>query len=124
MAKFKFDKSTKNAPLPIAKTDIAKPMESYNASKVSQQIEEETSKSATIIKKRPVGRPRSGRKSYQTVRLTKQTVIKINALENTLGIRTQDETVDQAIDRLLNSLSSDEKRGYHLWLNLFEKKNN
>lgn len=126
MTKFKFDKSTKKIPQPIAKTSISKPKESYDASKVSQQFEEDTNKFTTSIvkKKRPVGRPTSGRKSYQTVRLTKQTVLKINALENALSISTQDETVDQAIDRLLSSLSNDEKRGYNLWLNMFEKKLN
>lgn len=132
MAKFQFDKSAKKkekkAPRPIAKTDIAKPKESYDPSKVSQQLEKAASRSsdtaATATKKRPVGRPKSGRKSYQTVRLQKQTVLKINALENALSISTQDETVDQAIDRVLNSLSSDEKRAYRLWLDMFEKKNN
>ncbi|RMX27022.1 replication-associated protein RepC (plasmid) [Limosilactobacillus reuteri] len=126
MAKFQFDKGTKKkekkAPRPIAKTDIAKPKESYDPSKVSKQLEKAASKSTIPTKKRPVGRPKSGRKSYQTVRLQKQTVLKINALENTLSNSTQDETVDQAIDRMLNSLSSDEKRAYRLWLEMFEKK--
>lgn len=127
MAKFQFDKSTKRkAPRPIAKTDITKPKESYDPSKVSKQLEEAASRSSNTVttgtKKRPVGRPKSGRKSYQTVRLQKQTVLKINALENALSIPTQDETVDQAIDRVLNSLSSDEKRAYQLWLDMFEKK--
>lgn len=127
MPKFTFDKSAKKkAPRPIRKTDIAKPKESYDANKVSQQLEKSANKSknTTKTKRRPVGRPKSGRKSYQTVRLLKQTVIKINALENALGISTQDETVNQAIDRVLNSLSNDEKRGYKLWLDMFEKKEN
>lgn len=126
MAKFQFDKSAKKkekkAPRPIAKTDIAKPKESYDPNKVSQQLEEAASKATTTTKKRPVGRPKSGRKSYQTVRLQKQTVLKINALENALSISTQDETVDQAIDQVLNSLSSDDMRAYRLWLDMFEKK--
>ena len=130
MAKFQFDKSTKKkekkAPRPIAKTDIAKPKESYDPSKVSQQLEKAASKSnnttATATKKRPVGRPKSGRKSYQTVRLQKQTVLKINALENALCIATQDETVDRAIDQVLRSLSNDEKQAYQLWLDMFKKR--
>ena len=56
------------------------------------------------------------------MRLQKSTVIKINALENALGITTQDETVDQAIDRVINNLTTDEKRGYDLWLEMFKKK--
>lgn len=83
-----------------------------------------TQTTLTSTKKQPVGRPKSGRKSYQTVRLQKQTVLKINALENALSISTQDETVDQAIDRVLISLTTDEKRAYKLWLNMFEKKIN
>src|SRR5699024_11520220 len=69
-------------------------------------------------KKRPVGRPKTGRKSYKTVRLLTSTVLKINALENALGIKTQDATVDQAIDRVINSLTSDERRAYNLWLEM------
>ncbi|MCZ0890981.1 replication-associated protein RepC [Ligilactobacillus saerimneri] len=123
MAKFQFDKSAKKkAPRPIAKTDIAKPKESYDPNKVSQQLEEATSKATTTTKKRPVGRPKSGRKSYQTVRLQKQTVLKINALENALSIATQDETVDRAIEQVLRSLSNDEKRAYQLWLDMFKKR--
>lgn len=34
----------------------------------------------------------------------------------------QDATVDQAIERVLNSLTADEKRAYELWLEMFEKK--
>lgn len=44
------------------------------------------------------------------------------ALENALGITTQDETVDQPIDRVINNLTTDEKRGYDLWLEMFKKK--
>ncbi|WP_268874808.1 hypothetical protein [[Lactobacillus] timonensis] len=39
-----------------------------------------------------------------------------------MSIKTQDETVDQAIDRVLRSLSTDEMRSYKLWLEMFEKK--
>ena len=88
---------------------------------MTMQVEAEYQKQPK--KKRPVGRPRSGRKSYQTVRLQKKTVLKIDALENALSIKTQDETVNQAIDRVLRSLSNDEMRSYKLWLDMFEKRN-
>lgn len=116
MAKFTFDKSAKKkAPKPISETKISKPKETYNPAKMTKQVE-------ASYQKRPVGRPKSGRKSYQTVRLQKETVLKINALENALSIKTQDETVDQAIDRVLRSLITDEMRSYKLWLEMFEKK--
>lgn len=122
MAKFTFDKSAKKkAPKPITETKISKPKETYNPAKMTKQGEAEYQKQPK--KKRPVGRPRSGRKSYQTVRLQKKTVLKIDALENALSIKTQDETVNQAIDRVLRSLSNDEMRSYKLWLDMFEKRN-
>lgn len=121
MAKFEFNKSAKKkSPRPITETKISKPKETYNPAKMTKQVEAEFQKQPK--KKRPVGRPKSGRKSYQTVRLQKKTVLKINALENSLGVPTQDATVDQAIERVLNSLNADEKRSYELWLEMFEKK--
>ena len=109
MAKFTFDKSTKKkAPKPITETKISKPKETYNPAKMTKQVEEDYQKQPK--EKRPVGRPKSGRKSYQTVRLQKKTVLKINALENALSVATQDATVAQAIERVLNSLTTDEKQ--------------
>lgn len=122
MAKFTFDKSAKKkTPKPITETKISKPKETYDPTKMTKQVEASYQKEQPK-KKRPVGRPESGRKSYQTVRLQKKTVLKINALENALGVPTQDATVDQAIERVLNSLNADEKRSYELWLEMFEKK--
>ena len=124
MAKFTFDKSAKKkSPKPITKTKNSKPKETYDPAKMTKKVEEDYQEEQPK-KKRPVGRPKSGRKSYQTVRLQKKTVLKINALENALSISTQDTTVDQAIERVLNSLNADEKRSYELWLEMFEKKDN
>lgn len=128
MAKFEFKKDTKKnnskKPRPVKKTNISNPQETYDPLKANQKVEEELKKNTEDITKRPVGRPKTGRKTYQTVRLLKSTVTKINALENALGIATQDETVDQALDRVINGLTSDEKRGYNLWLEMFKKKEN
>lgn len=119
MAKMEFHKSKKKTPKPIAETQISKPKETYDPIKTSSKVESDfTSKT----KKKKRGRPKSGRKSYQTVRLLKPTVTKINALENALGATTQDEIINQAIDRIINNLTADEKRGYQIWLEMFEKK--
>ncbi|WHO86617.1 DUF5388 domain-containing protein [Limosilactobacillus oris] len=121
MAKFEFQKNEKKKPRPISETKISKPKETYNPTAMTNEVER------NIMKEKPKrhrGRPKTGRKKYTTVRLTQSTVTKINALENALSINTQDETVDQALDRVINSLTSDEKRGYELWLEMFEKRNN
>lgn len=115
--KLVFNKSKKKSPKPIAKTQISKPKESYDPTKASSIVEKE------YTKKRKRGRPKSGRKSYTTIRLLKSTMVKINALENTVGAASQDEIINQAIDRAINKLSTDEKRTYQLWLEMFEKKN-
>lgn len=121
MAKFEFNKSAKKkAPKPITETKISKPKETYDPVKMTKQVEGDHQQERP--KKKHPGRPKSGRKSYQTVRLQKKTVLKINALENALSVATQDATVDQAIERVLNSLTGDEKRAYELWLEMFEKK--
>ena len=121
MAKFEFNKSAKKkAPKPITETKISKPKETYDPAKMTKQVEEDYQQEQP--KKKHPGRPKSGRKSYQTVRLQKRTVLKSNALENALSISTQDETVDQALDRVINSMTSDERRSYELWLEMFEKK--
>lgn len=126
-AKYKFNRDKKKAntkkPRPVKKINISKPQETYDPLKVNQKVEKELEENKQDInKRRPVGRPRTGRKSYQTVRLLKSTVLKINSLENALGIPTQDETVEQAIDEVINSLTTDEKRGYDLWFDMFKKK--
>ena len=121
MAKFTFDKGAKKKmPKPITETKISKPKKTYDPVKTTKQVEADYQQQPK--KKRPVGRPKSGRKIYQTVRLQKKTVLKINALENALSIPTQDATVDQAIERVINSLNADEKRSYELWLEMFKKK--
>ncbi|MGX5166259.1 DUF5388 domain-containing protein (plasmid) [Limosilactobacillus reuteri] len=119
MAKFEFQKSAKKKPRPIRETKISKPKETYNPTATTTIVERDLK--VEKPKKRR-GRPKTGRKNYTTVRLMQSTVLKINALENALGIKTQDETVNQALDRVINSLTSDEKRAYDLWLDMFEKK--
>lgn len=119
MAKFEFKKSAKKKPRPISETKISKPKETYNPAATTTAVERGLKEEKP---KKRRGRPKTGRKNYTTVRLMQSTVTKINALENALGIKTQDETVDQALDRVINSLTSDEKRAYELWLEMFEKK--
>lgn len=122
MAKFEFDKSAKTkkrTPKPITKTEISKPKETYDLTKVESAM---TQQATVEQKKKRVGRPKSGRKRYTVARLQKKTVLKINALENTLSLRNQDELVDRALDRILNSLTNDEKRAYDFWLEVLEKK--
>ena len=121
MAKLEFKKDKKKTPRPISETKLSKPAETYDPVKASQQVENDI-KQEKKDDKRPVGRPKSGRKSYKTVRLQKETVEKINALENAFSLKTQDEAVNHAIALVLRNMSTDERRGYDLWLTMLEKK--
>ena len=121
MAKLEFKKDEKKTPRPISETKLSKPAETDDPVKASQQVENDI-KQEKKDDKRPVGRPKSGRKSYKTVRLQKETVEKINALENAFSLKTQDEAVNHAIDLVLRNMSTDERRGYDLWLTMLEKK--
>ena len=121
MAKLEFKKDKNKTPRPISETKLSKPAETYDPVKASQQVENDI-KQEKKDDKRPVGRPKSGRKSYKTVRLQKETVEKINALENAFSLKTQDEAVNHAIDLVLRNMSTDERRGYDLWLTMLEKK--
>lgn len=125
MAKLTFktdpNKDKKKTPRPISETKLSKPAETYDPIKASQQVECDIQQEQKD-NKRPVGRPKSGRKSYKTVRLQKETVEKINVLENAFGLKTQDEAVNHAIDLVIRNMSTDEHRGYDLWLQMLEKK--
>lgn len=119
MAKFEFKKNEKKKPRPISETKISKPKETYDPIAITNEVEHDIKEEKP---KKRRGRPKTGRKNYTTVRLMQSTVIKINALENALGIKTQDETVDQALDRVINSLTSDEKRGMNYGLRCLKRR--
>lgn len=124
MAKLEFKTDPKKAQeknRPINKTKLSKLAETSDLIKASQQIESEYQQEKKN-NKRPVGRPKSGHKSYKTDRLQKETVEKINVLENAFGLKSQDEAGNHAIGLVIRNMPTDEHHGYDLWLQMLEMK--
>lgn len=70
-----------------------------------------------------VGRPKTGKKEYGSVRLERTTADKINALKLLLHSETQDEVVNKALNNLINGLNDNERKLYDTLLPLVRKDN-
>lgn len=116
----------KNSLKPVKETPISAPASTFDVTKMAS---DKQNKPKEIKKKekqsdtpRPVGRPKSGRKRYQTVRVTKETAWKLNAIQNALSYPTQEALIEGALERVERSMTDDEKRLYELWRDTLEKR--
>lgn len=109
-------RSTKGSvePKAIPETKITKPRETFKVDQLKK------SKKTGPTHKRPVGRPKTGTKTYQSIRVTKETAIRINAMKNTLQLMTQDDLLNDALDIVFKSLNADERRMYAIWHDTME----
>lgn len=116
----------KNNPKPVKETPISAPKSTFDVTKMTSEKKskpkETKKKEKQPDKPRPVGRPKSGRKRYQTVRVTKETAWKLNAIQNALSYPTQEALIEGALERMERSMTDDEKRLYELWRDTLEKR--
>lgn len=70
-----------------------------------------------------VGRPKTGKKEYGSVRLERTTADKVNTLKLLFKSETQDEVVNKALNNLINGLSDNERKLYDTLLPLVRKDN-
>lgn len=116
----------KNNPKPVKETPISAPKSTFDVTKMASEKKSEPKetkkKEKQLDKPRPVGRPKSGRKRYQTVRVTKETAWKLNAIQNALSYPTQEALIEGALERMERSMTDDEKRLYELWRDTLEKR--
>lgn len=116
----------KNNPKPVKETPISAPKSTFDVTKMASEKKskpkETKKKEKQPDKPRPVGRPKSGRKRYQTVRVTKETAWKLNAIQNALSYPTQEALIEGALERMERSMTDDEKRLYELWRDTLEKR--
>lgn len=66
-----------------------------------------------------VGRPRTGRKEYGSVRLERPTASKINTLKLVLHAKKQDDVVNKALNILIDGLNDKQRKLYDTLLPLF-----
>ena len=82
---------------------------------------ESTQKESSRVKGSKVGRPRLN-KVYGTVRIQKYNVNRINALQNTLEYETQDDLITSLLDRLENSIESEQRTMFEMYMRTYEAK--
>lgn len=74
------------------------------------------------IKRRvKLGRPRKN-KEYSSIRIQRITTNRINAMQNTLNFKTQDDLIIDLLDKAENSLSADQKTMYKMYLKTFTER--
>lgn len=116
----------KNNLKPVKETPISAPASTFDVTKMASgkqnKPKETKKKEKQSDTPRPVGRPKSGRKRYQTVRVTKETAWKLNAIQNALSYPTQEALIEGALERVERSMTDDEKRLYELWRDTLEKR--
>lgn len=70
-----------------------------------------------------VGRPKTGRKDYGSVRLERSTASKINTLKLVLHAKKQDDVVNKALNILIDGLSDKQRKLYDTLLPLLSDSN-
>lgn len=70
-----------------------------------------------------VGRPKTGRKDYGSVRLERPTASKINTLKLVLRAKKQDDVVNKALNILIDGLSDKQRKLYDTLLPLLSDSN-
>lgn len=98
---------TKTKTSPVKETVASAPEKTFS-------IDEFANKDVTS----KVGRPRLNKK-YGTIRLQKSNVNRINALQNTLDYETQDDIISSLIDRLENSLESEQRIMFDMYMKTY-----
>lgn len=122
MSKFelKKDKSRKQTK-PIETTPISEPNTTFDLNTFTENINSEPSINNKI------GRPKKN-KIYSTIRIQKRNIHRINALQNTLDFETQDDLISFMLDRLDNTLESEQRVMFEMYMKTYQardkKKNN
>ncbi|MEM5097113.1 DUF5388 domain-containing protein, partial [Enterococcus faecalis] len=57
---------------------------------------------------------------YSTIRIQKNTINRINALQNTLEYDTQDDLVASLLDRLENQLENEQRIMFDMYMKTYE----
>lgn len=104
------------------KTTEEKPSKKFNEIKETPISEpEKTYVAPKIERKTKLGRPRKN-KVYSSIRIQRSTTNRINAMQNTLNFKTQDDLIIDLLDKVENSLSADQKIMYKMYLKTFTER--
>lgn len=103
---------------PISETEILEPKKTFDFDTFSKS---KTINDNTETTNTKIGRPRKN-KVYGTVRLQKTNVHRINALQNTLDYETQDDLISSLLDKIENSLESEQQIMFEMYMKTYISK--
>ncbi|WP_057908037.1 hypothetical protein [Latilactobacillus graminis] len=100
----------------IEETKISEPQQTFSLDQM---------KSDTVAEPTPpqskMGRPRLN-KDYTTIRIQRINVHRLNSLQNTLEKDTQDDMLSLALDKIENTLDSNQKTMFDMYMKTYEAK--
>lgn len=111
---FETDPSRKKNLREIPETKTSQPKKTFNIDEFTNTVQK-----STVSSEKKVGRPKKN-KVYGTVRIQKYNVNRVNALQNTLDYETQDDLISSVLDRLENSMSSEERTMFEMYMKTYE----
>lgn len=94
----------------IKETHISEPQQTYQEPTTNSVIDN----TQPQIKTNKLGRPRKNKK-YSSIRLQTITIDKVNAMQNTLNFPTQDDLIDDLLEKRENGLSQDQRTMYKMY---------
>jgi len=102
----------------IDETKASEPSKTFDLSKFTPE-KKEVEKVVEPERQTTMGRPRKN-KVYSTIRIQKNTINRINALQNTLEYDTQDDLVASLLDRLENQLENEQRIMFDMYMKTYE----
>lgn len=102
----------------IDETKASEPSKTFDLSKFTPE-KKEVEKVVEPERPTTMGRPRKN-KVYSTIRIQKNTINRINALQNTLEYDTQDDLVASLLDRLENQLENEQRIMFDMYMKTYE----
>lgn len=103
----KIDKSKKKNK-PIISAEKSEPSKTFDLNSLN-----------TTESKQKLGRPKKN-KVYSTIRIQKHNINRVNALQNTLEMETQDDMISFMLDRLENSLTNEERTMFEMYMRTYK----
>ena len=128
MPKFEFKKdpnreSKEQTYNKIEETKASEPSKTFD---LNQFINDKNTEVLTVSKQEELidnnksfGRPKKN-KIYSTIRIQKQNVNRINALQNTLDYETQDDIISTLLDRLENQLEPEQRTMFDMYIRTYK----
>lgn len=128
MAKLEFNKDPKRKINAINETKISEPQKTFSIEKMQLEHSDNSAPEISTISitdstQKKMGRPKKN-KEYSTIRIQRHNTDRVNSLQNTLDYETQDDLISAALDRLENSLDSDQKIMFKMYMKTYEGKRN